>query len=122
MMDPGCIFKVEQTGVADGLDLEGERKSGVKNDSQTFGLGNWGMQVTSPGMEKKGWSRLGGEVRSSVLCMLHWRSFNPPREDAVRAAGHMRLEFRGHIGAENRHLSIVSPYRVFEAVALDENL
>lgn len=78
MMAPGCILKVERAGVADGLDIEGQRKRGVKNDSQTFGLGNWGMQLTSPGMEKKGWDRLGGKVGSSVSCMLHWRSFSPP--------------------------------------------
>lgn len=71
MMGPGCIFKVEQTGVADGLDLEGERKRGVKNDSQTLGLGIWGMQVTSPGMEKRGgvglWERSGAQV--CVCCI-----------------------------------------------------
>lgn len=77
MMAPGCILKVEQTGVADGLAVEGERKRGIKNDCQTFGLGNWGVQLPSPGMEKKGWDRLGGKVGSLVSYMLHWRSFSP---------------------------------------------
>lgn len=38
------------------------------------------------------------------------------------AARHVSLEFRGHIRAEERPLSIISSSRVSEAMDLDENI
>lgn len=41
------ILKVESTGFANGLDVEGERGKRVKGDAQVFGLG-----------DMKGWNSL----------------------------------------------------------------
>lgn len=37
-------------------------------------------------------------------------------------SGYMSLEFRGPIGAENRHLGVIGIYMVFEAMNSDENI
>lgn len=81
---PESILKVEQTGLADGLDREGERNRGVKSDSNTFGWAARRTQLTSPGVGKEGMGWVWGEDQGSVLCMLHWRCLLVPQAKMPR--------------------------------------
>ena len=68
--DPGHILEAGQTRFADGLDMEGEGKRGVKSDSKTFGLGNWkdAVYITREGEEGDGVGLRGRSEAQFCVC------------------------------------------------------
>lgn len=60
----GYTVKVDPVGAADGLDVEGEGKRGIKDDSRV-----WARMTGRRGFRQLRWGRLWEEPRHKVLSM-----------------------------------------------------